>query len=435
MTSSWTDNLQESIDRIHAEHPIPQTFECRSQGSSSYGLSFERIRTEATLCQPPIFQLSEVTDRADTSVLQKLDTLTPLVISEEEARRSLIDEVRKHKSWRTDALKQMQILNITPLYLYRYSLQTFTETRKTYETCEAVSGGSIEVAHHDYSSSYGSTLDPWGFEIEPRGLFCEEEKILELPGSTKSSECKTCSGAGSSHCFHCRGSGSARCNMCNGTGMKSGVPHPAVVTHPMVGSHAANIGQTMTVGGNRHSQYAKGTPMHFTSLAGLPPPGVSAVDICVLCRGSGIKPCNYCNGSGKKPCGLCGGMGQIRMCTKMKVKFSVEASEFVVGGTKVPESFLKMLTGDVVFSDVQQRVSPISGCPINEINSQSMFLIQTHLNNASNRSRIIQQRHIVECIPINEVHYSCGTKTGTYFVVGNEKMAFINRYPKKCVIF
>lgn len=87
----------------------------------------------------------------------------------------------------------------------------------------------------------------------------------------------------------------SRCGACNGTGMRSGVPHPAVVTHPVVGAcsgqghpHPHSYHNPHSPNQQRNS-FAKGTPMHFASMAGLPPPGVSPVDLCIMCHGSGLR--------------------------------------------------------------------------------------------------------------------------------------------------
>lgn len=60
--------------------------------------------------------------------------------------------------------------------------------------------------------------------------------MFELPGSTRLNGCTQCSADGVIHCFHCRGYGNDKCSYCRGTGMKAGVAHPAVYTHPMVGT-------------------------------------------------------------------------------------------------------------------------------------------------------------------------------------------------------
>jgi hypothetical protein len=56
--------------------------------------------------------------------------------------------------------------------------------------------------------------------------------------------CQSCSAEGVSLCFYCRGGGQAQCKYCRGTGMKAGIPHPAVYTHPMVGHAAFHLPHT-----------------------------------------------------------------------------------------------------------------------------------------------------------------------------------------------
>lgn len=96
----------------------------------------------------------------------------------------------------------------------------------------------------------------------------------------------------------CPFSGTSRCSICNGTGMKTGVPHPAVVTHPLIGSYTNS---KQTTGGYAGAPrpgfgpsggaqpYGLGTPIHFHTMTGFPPPGVASMDLCYLCHGRGVK--------------------------------------------------------------------------------------------------------------------------------------------------
>lgn len=128
--------------------------------------------------------------------------------------------------------------------------------------------------------------------------------------------------------------------------MKAGVAHPAVYTHPLIGSFPGvftliknfNIhiilqseqqrgyptsGSLITrpphLGRDANKPYAVGTPVHFMAKAGLPPPGIGQHDLCIFCQGRGISDCNHCKGQGKKSCATCGGQGNVRCFTKLKV--------------------------------------------------------------------------------------------------------------------
>lgn len=57
-----------------------------------------------------------------------------------------------------------------------------------------------------------------------------------MPNSIRFSACHACKGEALIHCFHCRGLGTDKCTYCRGTGMKAGVAHPALYTHPMIGT-------------------------------------------------------------------------------------------------------------------------------------------------------------------------------------------------------
>lgn len=148
--------------------------------------------------------------------------------------------------------------------------------------------------------------------------------------------------------------------------MKAGVAHPAVYTHPMVGT-APHSDQTRGYPGvgvammrpslaNKQA-YAVGTPVHFMMKAGLPPPGIGHYDLCLFCQGRGVKECHHCKGNGKKPCTVCGGHGSVRSFTKLKIFFTVEHSEAYTP-SDVPERLLRTATGNVIFEETAPYVSP-----------------------------------------------------------------------------
>jgi hypothetical protein len=86
--------------------------------------------------------------------------------------------------------------------------------------------------------------NPWEYEVLPSAEFVGQTRVLELPSTSQYVPCQVCNGEGISHCFHCRGFGTDKCGYCRGTGMKAGVAHPAVYTHPMVATFPHVIAYT-----------------------------------------------------------------------------------------------------------------------------------------------------------------------------------------------
>ncbi|KRZ85581.1 Protein SSUH2 -like protein [Trichinella sp. T8] len=270
-------------------------------------------------------------------------------------------------------------------------------------------------------------------------MFTEETKVLNMPGSSRIAKCASCHGQGVNLCFHCRNSGSIRCNACNGTGMKSGVPHPAVVTHPLVatfpyydGSRSYSNASTASASKSR-KRFGLGTPAHLSTLTGIPPPGLTIVDLCGVCQGRGLRPCNLCKGFGSKPCTVCNGTGKVRFVTKVRVKYSVLKDEYC-HEVHLPDEELQKVTGDLVLVECQPVVLPIKKFPIPAISEQSERLIKAHLQKQTPSTKILKQRQTLEAVPIAEVLYEVGNRTNKFWVLGRERVAYVPQYPKKCSI-
>jgi len=224
--------------------------------------------------------------------------------------------------------------------------------------------------------------------------------------------------------------------------MKTGVPHPAVVTHPLIGSYANSKQTTGGYPGAPRSGlptgasqlgYGLGTPIHFHSMTGFPPPGVASMDLCYLCHGRGVKECHHCRGQGKKSCGVCGGCAQMRTFMKLKVKYELDKLEYLheVG---IPEKLMQRVTGEVILTETRPFVLPVKNFPIEAINDHSRRFIQIHLSKYLGMSKILQQRHTLEAVPVADVTYELNGQHGRFWVVGLERIAYAPQYPQKCSI-
>ncbi|KAL3081550.1 hypothetical protein niasHT_037272 [Heterodera trifolii] len=339
----------------------------------------------------------------------------------------------------------------------------------------AISRGSIglvELKTFGMASSNGTELglNPWDFDVQPDDDFVSQTKILEMPNSHRLGACHSCKGEMLVHCFHCRGSGNDKCSYCRGTGMKAGVAHPAVYTHPMIGGGTfpgapASVGgcgvagtapnrgaagfhhqhqlhhpfanpsmvRPALLGAQRDKPYAAGTPVHFMAKAGLPPPGIGQHDLCIFCHGRGIRDCQHCKGQGKKHCLTCGGNGQVHVYTKLKVVFSVECTDYY-SACGVPEVLLRQASGELIFSETRPYVQPIKRDGLTEINDVSRRFCAAHLKKLLDSCRVLKQRHCVESIEVAKVRFRLGSKMGHFFVYGRQRLCYIPEGPTRCSV-
>ncbi|KHJ40836.1 UTP--glucose-1-phosphate uridylyltransferase [Trichuris suis] len=355
--------------------------------------------------------------------------------TEEEIRQSLDSEVKKHKYWSNTTLNGLKILRFETSVTMRYRLESFVESRSKQPTCEP--------ATDDLEPLDVRCNSIWEIPCSPTRMFSEETKVLNMPGSTRISKCATCNGQGANLCYHCRNSGTVLCTACNGTGMKSGVPHPAVITHPLVGAfpytergrsyHGSGV-TTITASTSRgRKRFGLGTPAHLSSITGVPPPGLSIVDLCAVCQGAGVRPCTVCKGFGNKPCSVCNSTGRVRFVTKVTIRYSLMKDEYC-HEMHLPDEELEKVTGELVLVECQAVVSPIRNFPIPAISDQSERLIRSHLDKQTAHSRILKQRQTLEAVPIADVLYELGGRTGRFWVLGRERIAFVPQYPKKCCL-
>uniref|UniRef100_A0A915E2G5 Thioredoxin domain-containing protein n=1 Tax=Ditylenchus dipsaci TaxID=166011 RepID=A0A915E2G5_9BILA len=356
-------------------------------------LSFSLVPppTEATLQQNE--QRQKIRDPLVTTPNRTFEEAPE--ISEDDIRKSLIVEAKRRKYWGTKAITKMLFEEIEHSTCYHYMLESFTETRSTAEATEACASTSSSLHHHgshSHGSSHNTSSTPTTTTLNdntfhqtsqlPDQEFADQTKVLEMPSSN---ECPSAIGFGTDKCQYCRG-----------TGMKAGVAHPAVYTHPMNDPSRGYPGSGSLIvrppgGGNlKDKPYAVGTPVHFMVKAGLPPPGIGQHDLCIFCQGRGISDCHHCKGQGKKSCPTCGGQGNVRVFTKLKVFFSF-----------CGEPKLCTTTQKTPYKRNQRDQSEILCCPPQKSHGSC---------------RLLKQRHCVEAISIAKIKFKLGNKNGYFYV-------------------
>ncbi|XP_023231528.1 protein SSUH2 homolog [Centruroides sculpturatus] len=151
---------------------------------------------------------------------------------------------------------------------------------------------------------------------------------------------------------------------------------------------------------------------------------------CNTCQGNGRKRCEICSGNGVIKCNTCKGRGKLKHFIKLTVTWRNHTDDFVVENTNLPDDLICDVTGEIVFSDQNFRVSPVT-CFQPNINKASKQLIQKH-SQVFPTELILQQRQKVRIIPVTEATYSWKNKIGGFFVYGFEKKVHFPHYPQAC---
>ncbi|KAF1756557.1 hypothetical protein GCK72_013010 [Caenorhabditis remanei] len=92
-----------------------------------------------------------------------------------ECRKALEREVKRHRYWKTKAVKKMNFDKIETSTSIQYILESFTEARSTSEANEAANFAAMSEA--SCSMSGGGALSPWDFEVMPNQLFVDQVRL------------------------------------------------------------------------------------------------------------------------------------------------------------------------------------------------------------------------------------------------------------------
>uniref|UniRef100_A0A8B9LDC4 Ssu-2 homolog, related sequence 1 n=2 Tax=Astyanax mexicanus TaxID=7994 RepID=A0A8B9LDC4_ASTMX len=293
-------------------------------------------------------------------------------ISEDAAREAFVNFASSKCCYSTGPAKDGVITSMEPFNTYRYRLETFTESRST------------EWLHEPYSNQ---PLDagmqrapgPWEIAAQMPGFFQDTIQNIKVPYTSSVKMCHACVGMGRVPCKDCTGCGSKVCWVCNGSGFR----------------------QTN--------------------------------DRCMHCNGRGRDNCFKCSGKGTNECSTCRGRSQLLVFINLKVQWTNNKEDFVVeqsSGLRV-ENFSKV-SGREMFKDSQFMLYPVMGFPDPAVAQASERLIREHMSKYGQMSRILQQRHTIELIPVTRVTYAWKGKSHLYFVFGNEMSVNAEDYPATC---
>ncbi|XP_075688554.1 protein SSUH2 homolog [Rhinoderma darwinii] len=287
------------------------------------------------------------------------------LITEAEAREAVRRYVSSSYCCCKPRAEEPAIERLTQMPIYRYRLDTFTETRHIEKTCKPYTGQRIDAPDREPPPLL------WGIEVYTPKMFHEGLKRFPVPRSGEIKTCHKCVGRGRCKCTRCGGSGQFRCRCSSSNRQKS-----------------------------RNKR-------------------------CPTCSGSGRRRCSKCSGRGRRFCISCKGKGQLFYYLQLSVKWKTLRSEVVSNPHEEEPNFplilLQKVTGEVIITDDDVTVHPLAGfTDVPEISAASEKLIQDHQNACGPSCHVLRQHQTVEMIPVANVQYGYSGKSLSCHVYGRE---------------
>ncbi|XP_061478028.1 protein SSUH2 homolog isoform X2 [Rhineura floridana] len=300
------------------------------------------------------------------------------IMTDDMARNALLSFVNSKCCYGNRAAGELVIQELKPQTLYRYRLETFTETRLCEWNFEPYTNALVDGPQN------GTSPQPWDIRVQVPQMFKEDTKKFRVPHSSLVKECHKCHGRGRYKCSGCHGAGRMRCVTC------SGARHKAKAKHL------------------KHQKR------------------------CQMCSGSGRKRCSTCSGRGSKTCTTCQGEKKLLHFIQLIIMWKNNVYEFIYDNQlNFPRELLNKVTGDNIFKDENMVVYPLPDFPYPEISLASQRAIAEHNATFTSTSRILQQRQTLELIPVTEVYYQYAEETYVYYVYGMENKAHVLDYPER----
>ncbi|XP_029908425.1 protein SSUH2 homolog isoform X2 [Myripristis murdjan] len=296
------------------------------------------------------------------------------MVSEDVARDALLKFVESKWRYSSKPARNLTFKDLKPITVYRYRLETFTESRSSAWEFEPYNGQAVD------GPQFGASPPPWEVPVTMPQLFTDRVEKVRVPHSSFIKMCHKCKGCGRTRCSFCHGRGRRRCIHCGGRG--------------------------------RHNKKR-----------------------CSSCHGRGRRRCTSCHGKGFKTCLVCHGSQNLLHFILLTVTWQNNKDDFIPDRQPdFPDKKFEKVTGDPFFIDDNELVYPIQGFPDQEICDVSKRLISDHFSRFSSTRRILWQRQTIELIPLTHAHYSYNGKDYDYFVYGIENKVFISKYPSACTI-
>nr|XP_044990249.1 protein SSUH2 homolog isoform X1 [Jaculus jaculus] len=302
-------------------------------------------------------------------------------VTEEVAREALLSFVSSRCCYSSAAARDLIIRELKQETVFRYRLETFSESRISEWTFQPFTKHSVD------GPQSGASPRLWDMKVQVPPMFQEDIRKFQVPHSSLVKECHKCHGRGCYKCSGCHGGGMVRCSSCSGTKRKARQPGK-----------------------------------------------------CRRCSGSGRRRCSTCSGRGNKMCATCQGARRLVHFVQLVIMWKNSLFEFVSQHQlHCPAELLSQARGENLFRDENSVVYPIVDFPLREISLASQRAIADHSALLTSRARILQQRQTIELIPVTEVQYWHQGKNSVFYVYGTDHQVYVADYPQRyccgCTIF
>ncbi|KAG8194794.1 hypothetical protein JTE90_017235 [Oedothorax gibbosus] len=339
-------------------------------------VGYEDVTFEmCTVNPPPAVLVTEDDDASDEMGDLKPFTELPH-LSEKEIRKTLIRHADSRCAFDKDAAREMRIVRIDYRPGYKYTLESFTETRQVAWSFEPYTGGPLDEV---------GPAPPGPWEVgggvgrpKPFHVHCT---CLEVPHTDLLTTCKACYGVGSRRCTACSALGWERCSLCLGDGHK------------------------ISMQGHRER--------------------------CFRCIGTGRKKCWKCGGETIAVCAGCSGTGQIRCFIALNINWSNHVDTDILDPSDaLPISEkLEYVKGHLVFQDERPMLASAS-FPVKDLECIANSLLEKH-QRISSGEKLLLQRHGVWAIPVTCVTYEWKHKQKSFFVYGSKNEVCAPDFPER----
>uniref|UniRef100_H3C4E1 Ssu-2 homolog n=1 Tax=Tetraodon nigroviridis TaxID=99883 RepID=H3C4E1_TETNG len=305
-------------------------------------------------------------------------------VSEDQAREALLRYVESKWRYSSKPARNLTFRQLQPIIVYRYRLETFTETRTSSWNFEVYNGQPVDGAQ------FGDCPPPWEVSLPAPQMFTDKVETRRVPHSSIVKACHICSGCGRMRCNSCAGRGKRSCGMCNGKGYQT-------------------------------------SPRNYNR--------PSTTRTCYSCNGRGRKRCTSCQGQGSITCSVCHGHQKLMHFIQLTVTWKNNVSHFIPDRQPdFPDQKFEKVSGEAFFRDENLLVYPLQGFPDLELCDVSSRLIHEHLQRFSSTSRILQQRQTIELVPLTQARYQYKDKDYSFFVYGVENKVLVSQYPSACLL-
>ncbi|XP_038058274.1 protein SSUH2 homolog isoform X2 [Patiria miniata] len=321
---------------------------------------------------PPAYEPPSEGDRPQEVFDSKED------IGEEAVKAAILAYVDKHCCYGSRPAKNMTIREIIPSQALHYQLETFNEARTTSRNFTPYAGGFVDGPQN------GAPPPAWSILCKPDQPFVTHIKNLEVPHTSFVQQCHRCHGCGFVMCGRCYGRGRVRCSSCSGSGHRT--------------------------------EYRDGHSHHVS---------------CTWCHGSGRRRCNRCRGDGRVVCPTCSGYRQLRHFIMLTVSYTNNLEDYILERSDMPDELIRSVSGQTIFQQTLPHVWPISQYPVQEVNQNSIRIVEKH-RTAWPHAMTLQQRQTLRSVPVTEAHYEWKNVNTRFWVYGFEHEVHAPDYPHQC---